>query len=177
VQLYVDCGAEIAVNTPEQPVGLDYPVVEGLAVARIGTADQPVLARRGDDVRIDWGYGYLATPAAPAVVVTGGNGGRIRRAFVTGSALPAPAGPAAPAPVTESRLAMAATWDLGAVGTTPVTRWAMLAYDDVKAIRYFARDLVAYCGGAERRWSNCLSPPRASMTRSTARRASSTRNW
>jgi len=144
VQLYVDCGAEIAVNTAEQPVGLDYPVVEGLAVARLGTADQPVLARRGDDVRIDWGYGYLAAPAAPAVVVTGGNGGRLRRAFVTGSALPAPAGPAAPAPVTESRLAMAASWDIGTVGAAPVTRWAMLAYDDVKAIRYFARDLSAY---------------------------------
>ena len=144
VQLYVDCGAEIAVNTPEQSVGLDYPTVEGLAVARMGTGDQPVLARRGDDVRIDWGYAYLATPAAPGVSVTGGNGGRMRRAFVTGSALPAPAGPSSPAPVTESRLAMAASWDLGAVGTAPVTRWAMLAYDDVKAIRYFARDLAAY---------------------------------
>ncbi len=39
---------------------------------------------------------------------------------------------------------MAASWDLGTVGTAPVTRWAMLAYDDVKAIRYFARDLQAY---------------------------------
>jgi len=144
VQLYVDCGAEVAVNTPDQAVGLDYPVVEGLAVARMGTGDQPVLARRGDDVRIDWGYAYLATPAAPGVSVTGGNGGRMRRAFVTGALLPTPAGPSAPAPVTESRLAMAASWDLGAVGTTPVTRWAMLAYDDVKAIRYFARDLAAY---------------------------------
>jgi hypothetical protein len=144
VKLYVDCGAEIAVNTPEQSVGLDYPTVEGLAVARMGTADQPVLARRGDDVRIDWGYGYLATPAAQGVVVTGGNGGRLRRAFVTGAVLPVAAGPATPAPVSESRLAMAASWDLGSVGTTPVTRWAMLAYDDVKAIRYFARDLSAY---------------------------------
>ena len=144
VQLYFDCGAEVAVNTPEQSVGLDYPVVEGLWVARMGTGDQPVLARRGDDVRIDWGYGYLATPAAPGVAVTGGNGGRLRRAFVTGSALSAPAGPSATAPVTESRLAMGASWDLGTVGQTPVTRWAMLAYDDVKAIRYFARDLQAY---------------------------------
>ena len=144
VQLYVDCGAEIAVNTPEQSVGLEYPTVDGLSVARMGTGDQPVLARRGDDVRIDWGYGYLATPAAPGVVVTGGNGGRLRRAFVTGTALPAPAGPVAPSPVTESRLAMAASWDIGTVGTTPVMRWAMLAYDDVKAIRYFARDLSAF---------------------------------
>jgi len=69
------------------------------------------------------------------VVVAGGNGGRLRRAFVTASALPARAGPAAPAPVAESRLAMAVSWDLGMVGTTPVTRWAMLAHDDVKAIR------------------------------------------
>ncbi len=104
VQLYVDCGAEIAVNTPDQSVGLDYPVVEGLSVARMGTGDQPVLTRRGDDVRIDWGYGYLATPSAPGAVVTGGNGGRMRRAFVTGTALSAPAGPVAPAPVTESRV-------------------------------------------------------------------------
>jgi hypothetical protein len=144
VQLYVDCGADIAVNTPDQAAGLDYPAVEGLAVARVGTPDQPVLARRGDDVRIDWGYGYLATPAGAGVTVTGGNGGRLRRAFVTGAALPVPAGPVAPTPVIESRLAMAAAWDLGPVAAAPVTRWAMLAYDDVWAIRYFARDLRAY---------------------------------
>jgi hypothetical protein len=53
VQLYFDLGAEIAVNSPDQPVQLDYPTIAGLSVARVGTPDQPVLARRGDDVRID----------------------------------------------------------------------------------------------------------------------------
>lgn len=39
---------------------------------------------------------------------------------------------------------MAVTWDVGTVHKTPVTRYAMLAYDDIKAIRYFGNDLVAY---------------------------------
>ena len=66
VQVYFDCGAEIAVNTPDQTAALDYPSSPGLLVARVGNPDQPVLARKGDDVRIDWGYGYLAAPAGPA---------------------------------------------------------------------------------------------------------------
>ena len=46
--------------------------------------------------------------------------------------------------MTESRLAMAAAWDFGEVGATPVSRFAMLAYDDIFAIRYFGQDLRAY---------------------------------
>jgi hypothetical protein len=144
VQIYVDCGAEIAVNTPDQPAQLDYPAVNGLWVARVGTPDQKVLVRRGDDVRIDWGYGYLAAPAGAGTVVVGGNGGRLRRGFITNGTVPAPAGPIAPAPVSDSRLAMVAAWDLGTVGKAPVARWAMLAYDDLFAIRYFSSDLRAY---------------------------------
>lgn len=144
VQVYFDCGAEIAVNTPDQSAGLDYPSFAGLSVARIGTPDQPVLARKGDDVRIDWGYGYLAAPAGPAVTVVGGNGGRMRRGFITNGTLPAPSGPVAPSPVAESHLAMAVAWDLGDVGLAPIARFAMLAYDDILSIRYFSRDLPAY---------------------------------
>jgi hypothetical protein len=143
-QLYVDCGAEIAVNTPDQAAGLDFPAVEGLSLARVGTSEQPVLVRRGDDVRIDWGYGYLAAPAGAGTVVTGGNGRRLRDGFIDEGKIPQPAGPQAASPVSESRLTMAARFDLGSVGATPVTRYAMLAYDDVLAIRYFSHDLRAY---------------------------------
>ena len=144
VQVYFDCGAEIAVNTPDQSAGLEYPQVAGLSVARVGTPDQPVLARKGDDVRIDWGYGYLATASGAGAVVAGGNGNRMRRAFMTDGTIAAPTGPIAARPVTESRLAMAAAWDFGDVGPTPVSRFAMLAYDDIFAIRHFSQDLRAY---------------------------------
>jgi hypothetical protein len=150
VQVYFDCGAEIAVNTPDQAAALDYPTVTGLLLARVGTPDQQVLARKGDDVRIDWGYGYLAVPEGAQAVVAGGNGGRMRRSFMTDGRIPAPGGPIAARPVTESRLAMAAAWDFGDVGPAPVSRFAMLAYDDIFAIRYFSEDLRAYWrrGGA-----------------------------
>src|SRR6266480_1075907 len=94
VQIYFDCGADIAVNTTDQSVQLDYPKVDGLAVARVGTTEQPVLARRGDDVRIDWGYGYLAAPAGGGVIVTGGTGGRLRGGFTSSGTIPT-AGPSA----------------------------------------------------------------------------------
>jgi hypothetical protein len=144
VQVYFDCGGEIAVNTPDQKVALDYPTVPGLLVARVGNPDQPVLARKGDDVRIDWGYGYLAAPSAPGTVVSGDRGGRLRRSFIANGSVPAPAAPPAASPVSESRMVMAAAWDLGEVGPVPVSRFAMLAYDDIYSIRYFSRDLRAY---------------------------------
>jgi len=77
-------------------------------------------------------------------MVAGGNGGRMRRAFMTDGTIAAPAGPIAARPVAESRLAMAVAWDYGEVGAKPATRFAMLAYDDILAIRYFDRDLKAY---------------------------------
>jgi hypothetical protein len=144
VQVYFECGAEIAVNAPEQAAGLDYPSAPGLSVARVGTPDQPVLARRGDDVRIDWGYGYLAAPSEASAVVSGGNGGRLRRDFMNTGTVAAPSGVIAPSPVSQSRLAMVAAWDLGPVTTAPVSRFAMLAYDDVFAVRYFNSDLRAW---------------------------------
>ncbi len=143
VQLYFDCGADIAVNTTDQAVQLDYPGVAGLLVARVGTPEQPVLARRGDDVRIDWGYGYLAVPSGAGAVVTGGAGGRLRSGFASGGTIPAPAGSIAPAPVSMGRHSMAAAWELGTIAQA-ATRYAMLGYDDIKSIRYFSNDLVAY---------------------------------
>jgi hypothetical protein len=144
VQLYFDCGAEVAVNTPDQSVAIDYPAVDGLAMVRTGTPDQPVLARKGDDVRIDWGYAYLAAPAGMGTIVAGGHGGRMRRAFVEQGTAPDPTVPVETAPVTRGRQALAAVWDVGVVGAQPVSRWLMLAYDDVYSIRYFAKDLRAY---------------------------------
>ena len=147
-QIYFDCGADIAVNTTDQSVHLDYPKVDGLAVARVGTTEQPVLARRGDDVRIDWGYGYLAAPAGGGVIVAGGTGGRLRGGFTSSGTIPAAGTPAsdsiAPAPASAGRHTMAAAWDLGSVGPQAATRYAMLAYDDIKSIRYFSNDLAAY---------------------------------
>lgn len=143
VQVYFDAGAELAVHTPDQPVRTERADQSGVQAVRVGTVAQRVLARQGDDVRIDWGYAYLAGPVGPALVTRVQPGEAARAAFAaTGQIATADqasaAAPAAAAPALVARL------DFGAVGATAVTRWLMLAYDDVRSIRYFDTELVGY---------------------------------
>jgi hypothetical protein len=63
VQVDVGVGGELAVNTADQPVTWDRLAAEGLVVHRVGSKAQRVLARRGDDLRIEWGHAYLAAAA------------------------------------------------------------------------------------------------------------------
>jgi hypothetical protein len=60
--------ARIGVNMPEQETVVSRPEVSGLGVVRVGSKEQPVLEKKGDDLRIDWGYLYLAAAAGQGVV-------------------------------------------------------------------------------------------------------------
>lgn len=73
VQLDFRMGGELAVNTADQPVTWERPAVDGFTVLRVGSPAQRVLGRKGDDLRIEWGYAYLAAPAdqKPAIVGDG----------------------------------------------------------------------------------------------------------
>jgi Domain of unknown function (DUF4965)/Domain of unknown function (DUF1793)/Domain of unknown function (DUF5127)/Domain of unknown function (DUF4964) len=116
---------EIAVNTPEQEVkSTTVDGVEGLSVVRLGSVAQPILEKAGDDLRIDWGYLYLAAP---------------KSSLTTASVTPAD-GSAVPAGKASLDLAL----DFGKVGKEPVSRWAMLAYDDLFSIQYMKRNLRPY---------------------------------
>lgn len=141
VSVYFDVSAEWAVNTPDQAVAWSKVNVPGLDVARIGSTDQRVLARRGDDVRIEWGYLYLAAPKNVSTKIDLAAGPAARLRFAGNAASPPriemPA-PAADAPV------MACSLELGKVGTKPVSRYLMVAYDDLYGIRYFGAKLRPY---------------------------------
>ena len=50
-----------AVNEPKQEVTMTEGKGEVFQYLKTGTKEQPVLKRKGDNVRIDWGYAYLAT--------------------------------------------------------------------------------------------------------------------
>jgi len=63
VELYLDAGGELAVNDMGQTVRGTIEDHGALRAVRIGSTEQTVLAKKGDDIRIDWGYLYLAVRA------------------------------------------------------------------------------------------------------------------
>ena len=149
VQLYFDATAEWAVNTPDQLVEWHRPMVEDLAVMRVGTENQPVLVAKGDDRRIDWGWLLVAAAAETAK----------RRSLPTrwpGRHSPTPAARSSGTTTEMPRAAgdhwpvLSVVMDLGSVGSEPVERHLTVGYDDVYSIEYFGRKLRPG-GGATKR--------------------------
>lgn len=64
VQVLFNTSTNLAVNTPAQEVEAEKYSANGLSVLKAGTLSQEVLAKKGDDLRIDWGYLHVAVPQA-----------------------------------------------------------------------------------------------------------------
>ncbi|MCA9234237.1 MAG: DUF4965 domain-containing protein, partial [Planctomycetales bacterium] len=142
VRLYFEAHAEIAVDTRSQQIQGTATEHDGLIDLSLGSVEQSVLGRSGDDVRIDWGYLHLASPAAETCSAMQGRPRELRRQFVAngefaGTMQALPAQPAA-------RSAAAVVLDAGAVGDAPVERWLMLAYDDLYSIEFMQKPLRPY---------------------------------
>jgi hypothetical protein len=144
VALYYDNSAEAVVNTPDQAVVWSRPAVEGLNVLAMGSKDQPVLAKRGDDLRIDWGYLYAAAPRGPSVRCAVASDKAARQGFASGRALPDSDDARQPRPARQDWPVAAFTFDLGQVGADGATRWLMLAYDDLYSVTYLGERLRPY---------------------------------
>ncbi|MEO6637122.1 MAG: DUF5127 domain-containing protein, partial [Ginsengibacter sp.] len=68
VQIYFGASTNLATNTPSQEVVTSKYNASGLDILKAGTKDQPVLQKKGDDLRIDWGYMYVATPVSAKAI-------------------------------------------------------------------------------------------------------------
>ncbi len=144
VSFYFDASAEIAVNTPDQEVVWSRLKIPGLEVLSIGSKDQPVLEKKGDDLRIDWGYFYLSFPGRDADQACIHDAAICRASFDASGSLPDRDSFSAPRPVNESHPVVSAVLDLGRIEQTPISRFLMLAYDEVFSIEYFYRKLRPY---------------------------------
>ena len=148
VQVYFDASSEIAVNTSDQPVNWSRLQARGLKVLRVGSREQPVLQKSGDNVRIDWGYLYLAVPDGGDVRLAVHSRATTRKDFVAGGAVmeqdafaehnPRVRYNPVPNPV------LAASFDFGDVGSQPKTKFALIAYDDLYSLEYLDRRVRPY---------------------------------
>ena len=117
-----------------------------LTVLSAGASDQRVLERRGDDLRIDWGYFHLGVPRneldpdGSAV-----NAQDVVSQFVThGGTLPASDDLDGPATPRDGAAHQAVALSLGAVGAQLVSRHVLLSFTEGFAIEYLHQRLRPY---------------------------------
>ena len=137
VAAYFDASSQIAVNSPNQPVTWDASRDGDLQQMRVGTSTQPVLAKDGDNLRIDWGYLYVAVPKATGTTTRIARDLDAQRSFVKTGGLPDADTPDKPRPVDDRTPVLAVAFALGGVRAEPVSRHVVVAYDDEWSVEYF----------------------------------------
>ena len=143
-ELYFSASGELAVNQPNQAVVGGREDLGQIGAARIGSKAQPVLGRKGDDVRIDWGYLYLAALKSMGSCTVEPSRGESIAAFVSGGVAAGGTARGELGSTPADQVSAAVTFAVGPVGATSVSRWLMLAYDDLYSIQYMRRNLRPY---------------------------------
>jgi len=142
VAVLVDVDPMIAVNEASEPVVTTRSRTESLEVLSVGSRDQKLLNRSGDDLRIDWGYFHLAVPKSEDAVTARAEDAV--REFATQGKLPANDAIEMPRAPQHGASHLALELRFGSVRTEPVVRHAMVAYTEGYAIQYLERNLRPY---------------------------------
>jgi len=145
VQVYFDASAALAVNTADQPVEWSRFQVGGMQAMRLGSQEQPVLGKDGDNLRIDWGYLYVAAGPGQGASEAATSLMAARTAFGGAGLIPEgddtetnkSAG-------SRNATGLAVAIPLGNVGSAPVSRHIMVAYDDLWSMTFLERRVRAY---------------------------------
>ena len=144
VSLYYDNSAELVVNKPDQPVVWSREKVGDRTALKMGSEQQAILAKAGDNLRIDWGYLYVATPSDSSTHQVIAMGSAARDKFVADGSLPGGDDVRMPRAANDAPPVEAVTFDLGTVSTSATRRHLILAYDDLYSIEYLHRRLRPY---------------------------------
>ena len=144
VAIYFDASSRITVDQPSEPVSWARFELDGSPLLRAGSRRQPILAAKGDRVRINWGYLYVLPAPGPGVSTAIADPTAVWDSFRKDGQLPKtdelePSTAAKPLfPV------LAASFDLGEVASEPVERHLVIAYDEVYSIELLHRRLRPY---------------------------------
>ena len=144
VCVYFDASSEIAVDQSDQAVTFQNADVSRIKAWRVGSVAQPVLQKKGDDLRIDWGYLYVAMAKDKRADSTVNIASAVRAGFVADGRVVGPATEASLQNTARNDSVIAFMVNLGAVQAKPVSCWLMLAYDDLYSIQYMKKNLRPY---------------------------------
>ena len=142
VQIYFDMNSLMASESIHQPVVSRIAKRDGLVYLNTGTVDQPYLDRKGDFVRIDWGYAYLVSLMSHEYAL--GNGADMRKSFQEYGSLPRTSVAEIVSRDTLNATVMANVEGLGLIDHNGRTGFVMVGYDDIYSIEYMYRPYMAY---------------------------------
>ena len=142
VQIYVGASSAIASNKgSEEMVATGY-TTPNLNVLKIGTIEQPILQKSGDDLRIDWGYAYIAANKnhskqsvqsindASQDFISNKSGMNESRVITSKSST-----------TQGSNLTINTIFNPDTARDTETDHVLLVAYDEIKAIQYFKESL------------------------------------
>ena len=142
--VYYDNSAELVVDSTDEAVTWSHEQVGSLAVMRMGTQSQPVLATSGDDRRIDWGYLCVAVPAAQMSQQVIAEESSAQNLFATSGSLPKQYDARMPRAASDQMPVMAVAFGPIDVRRAPTERRLFLLYDDIYSIELLHRRLRPY---------------------------------
>ena len=142
VAVLLDVDPLIAVNDRSQKVVSFRQETQSLRVLSVGSQDQNVLNRSGDDLRIDWGYFHLAVPKSEEASLAIAPGGK--KSFNENGNLPASDALDMPERAEWNGAHLDAVLSFGSVSSAPVARHLLVSYTESYAIQYFERNLRPY---------------------------------
>ena len=136
VQIYFGATTDLAVNTPSQPVTAQQFTNGALSMVKAGTVEQPILQKKGDNLRIDWGYAYIAAPTSsnPKQSITSIDDGL--KNFVSNTS--------AKNSLTGKQLMLNTIFPAEKVGATATEKLIIVGYDDLYAVQYFHQNLKSW---------------------------------
>ncbi len=146
VSVLFDVGPIIAVNAPGEAVTYSRNQTETQTVLSVGSREQRVLNRSGDDLRIDWGYFHLSVPKDEESVsaIVRETSVAPDGAYVTTGMLPkADAMDASPI-VGRGDAHLATELLFHTVAGNAATRHLLVSYTEGYAIQYLERNLKPY---------------------------------
>ncbi|MGN6398414.1 MAG: glutaminase domain-containing protein [Mucilaginibacter sp.] len=132
VKLFFGASTSVAVNTPSQEVTTQKYATRGLAILKAGTVAQPVLKKKGDDLRIDWGYMYVAAPVGGCLQYITSQGDAISSFVNNSTTSTASKG---------SQLSLNTVLDFGNIGAAAKDKFVEVGYDDLYSVQYFNQNL------------------------------------
>jgi hypothetical protein len=143
VEIYFETTPEWAVNELNQEVEITTGKTGDVTFARAGTTEQPVLKKKGDNVRIDWGYFYLASTASENNALAIGDFSAMKMSFLESGKVNS-ATDKITAVMSNTMPVLAYSETLKEVSSSPSAGYVMLAYDDVESIQYFGQNLKGW---------------------------------